>query len=59
MIFSSNKKIHQLHINSYFIVKNSFVVEVTFKLGMYFVEVRHQNSAIFKFKCSVIIKSLD
>ena len=30
--FSSNKKNHQLHIKVYFIAKNSFVAEVTFKL---------------------------
>ena len=28
-IFSSNKKIHELHIKVYFITKNSFVAEVT------------------------------
>ena len=30
IIFSSNKKIHQLHIKCYFMTKNSFVAEVTF-----------------------------
>ena len=30
-IFSSNKKIHQLHFKGYFMTKNSFVAEVTFK----------------------------
>ena len=32
MIFSSNKKIHYLHIKGHFVTKNSFVVEVTFKV---------------------------
>ena len=32
LFFSSNKKIHYLHIKLYFMTKNSFVVEVTFKL---------------------------
>ena len=32
MIFSSNKKIHWLHIKCYFVTRNSFVAEVTFKL---------------------------
>ena len=31
IIFSSDKRIHQLHIKGYFMTKNSFVVEVTFK----------------------------
>ena len=30
IIFSSNKKIHQLHSKGYFIAKNRFVTEVTF-----------------------------
>ena len=29
--FSSNKKIHKLHIKGYFIAKNSFVEEAAFK----------------------------
>ena len=33
MIFSSNKKIHELYIKGYFITKNSFVAEVTFNIG--------------------------
>ena len=31
IIFSSNKKNHELNIKSYFMAKNSFVAEVTFK----------------------------
>ena len=31
IVFSPNKKIHQLHILGYFIVKNTFAAEVTFK----------------------------
>ena len=31
IFFSSNKKNHNLYIKSYFIAKNSFVAEVTFK----------------------------
>ena len=31
IIFSSKKKNHQLHIKRYFMTKNSFVAEVTFK----------------------------
>ena len=31
IIFSSNKKIHQLHAKGNFMAKNSFAVEVTFK----------------------------
>ena len=31
IIFSSNKKIHYLHIQGYFTTKNSFVANVTFK----------------------------
>ena len=31
LFFFSNKKIHELHTKGYFITKNSFVVEVTFK----------------------------
>ena len=31
IIFSSNKKIHELHIKGYFMKKNNFVAEVTFK----------------------------
>ena len=30
-IFSSNQKIHLLHMKCYFMTKNSFVAEVTFK----------------------------
>ena len=30
--FSSNKKIQKLHLKGYFIAKNSFVAEVTFKV---------------------------
>ena len=33
MIFSSNKKNHQLHIKRQFVTKNSFVAEVTFKVN--------------------------
>ena len=29
--FTSNKKIHQLHIEGYFMAKNNFVSKVTFK----------------------------
>ena len=31
IIFSSNKKIHQLQIKHYFMTENNFVAEVTFK----------------------------
>ena len=31
--FFQIKKIHELHIEDYFIAKNSFVAEVTFKSG--------------------------
>ena len=32
IIFSSNKKSHQVHIKGYFMTKNSFAAEVTFKI---------------------------
>ena len=31
--FSSNEKIHELHIKGYFMAKNTFVEEVTFKIS--------------------------
>ena len=30
--FSSNKKIHELHIKGYFMARNAFVAEVTFNV---------------------------
>ena len=33
-IFSSNKKIHSLHIKGYFVAKNRLVAEVTFYKGL-------------------------
>ena len=33
IFFSSDKKIHYLHIKGYFMTKSTLVAEVTFKLG--------------------------
>ena len=30
--FSSNKKVHSLHVKDYFMAKNTFVAEVTFNI---------------------------
>ena len=35
IVFSSNKKIHKLHITGYFMAKNSCVADVTFKIATF------------------------
>ena len=44
MIFSLNKKIHQLHIKQYFITKNSFVAAVTFKISVLQIPTNHKTN---------------